>query len=628
MGGICGIQYLKSEIETDDRITSNMLDSIKHRGEKVKIFSTGAKGTLGVGCPESKSETQWFACDIDRKLSVILDGEIFHISDENIVQDTPFSDADVILDLYSRHADKFADKIDGSYAVAIWDGLQEKLLLIRDRLGSKPLYYYNHSNLVVFGSEIKAILASNIARKSVNFRSLNNFLSFGYVPNPATMFESIQQVRPAHIMTFTATQILEEPYWKFAYVRHAESRPESYYFDRFFDIFKRSVSRRLKRYPDCGAFLSGGLDTSAVVAVMRQEKQGPFKVFTAGFEEEQYNEIGDAKIVSDHVNVEQLDVIVKVNEEFPELLEKIVWHHDSPFSDTSAIPSYFAAELARRNVNVVLTGDFPDQLIGGSGHHAVALSRLESDSPIYRLLRNRSLNRLATRIPWSASGTSLRDRAKRILYRETFPLEEQRIILNMPVPELLKRCLYTQQMLQVNFEHDPLSAARAIYNDVEGHNLLDKLLYFDILSYAVDDLMIKVDRMTMAHGLIAYSPFHDRELVEFIAGVPTHLKINGQTRKYVMREALRPLLPSHTLHKKKKGFDMPLEKWLINKFSEWVKVILFDARTLNRGYFEKKFIKKMVEDFLAMKTDYASGSAATIISLITLELWHRLFMDE
>ena len=205
------------------------------------------------------------------------------------------------------------------------------------------------------------------------------------------MFESIQQVRPAHVLTLTADQVLENPYWKFEYAKPVEERNESYYVGRFLDIFQRAVSRRLERHPDCGAFLSGGLDTSGVVAVMGQLKQDPFKVFTAGFEEEQYNEIGDAKIVADHVGVEHFDVILGFNKDFPKLLEKIVWHHDAPFSDTSAIPSYFAAELARKNVDVVLTGDFPDQLIGGSGHHAAALDRLESDSIFYKLLRNNKI---------------------------------------------------------------------------------------------------------------------------------------------------------------------------------------------------------------------------------------------
>jgi asparagine synthase (glutamine-hydrolysing) len=197
----------------------------------------------------------------------------------------------------------------------------------------------------------------------------------------------------------------------------------------------------------------------------------------------------------------------------------------------------------------------------------------------------------------------------------------------MPIPELLKRRVYSDELLLINKINNPMNYARKLYDEVREYSLLDKILYFDTLSYAVDDLMIKVERMTMAHGLQAYTPFHDLELIEFVASLPTHMKIKGLERKYVMKEALRPYLPEHTLVKKKKGFDMPLEELLIKKYPEYVKDILLDPLTLNRGYFNKNNFKKLVENFLKVKTDYASGSPATIISLLTLELWHRLFID-
>jgi len=304
-----------------------------------------------------------------------------------------------------------------------------------------------------------------------------------------------------------------------------------------------------------------------------------------------------------------------------------VWHHDSPFADTSAIPSYHTARFAREHVGVVLTGDFPDQVLGGSGHHAKALALESSESLIHRLLSTKRIGNVVCRIPWKAGGTSTFDRFKRMLYRASFPIEEQRIILDMPVPELLKRCLYSQDLLSVNKAYDPILLARSMYEEVADHDLLDKLLYFDTLSYAPDDLMVKVERMTMAHGLVALSPFHDRELVEFMATLPPDMKIRGETRKYILREAVRPLLPAYTLEKKKKGFDMPIGEWMIRKFPDYVREILFDDRTMNRGYFDKKFLRKMVEGFLGGKSDYASGSEGTMISLITLELWHRVFID-
>jgi asparagine synthase (glutamine-hydrolysing) len=629
MGAIAGVQYFNESPNTgSDKLVEQMLATMQHRAPYHHVHQTSRASSFGIRYHQMTEKARVLAHDPDEKIFVILDGEIFNTTNDYSSDKAEFSDAELILQLYQRKGDEFLDEIDGSYSIAILDGKQNKSLLARDRLGYKPLFYLKLNDSLVFASEIKSILNFKHYGKSVNLRALNNFLSYGYVTNPETLFESVCQVRPGHLLVCKNGSTEEIPYWRLIYRQNEADIPEASYKRRFLEIFENSVSRRVKRHPDCGAFLSGGLDTSGVAAVLHKLTKKPFKVFTGGFQEERYNEVGDAKVVADHLGLDHRTVIIEFSDDFPELLEKIVWHHDAPFCDTSAIPSYFASGLAKEHVDVVLTGDFPDQLIGGSGHHVAALARQRDDSSIYRLLRNKALNHLVSKLPWSAGGTSLYDRMKRMIYRETFPLEEQRILLNMPVPELLKRRLYGPDMLEINSTNNPLSIARSIYHDVRQCSLLDKLLYFDSLSYAADDLMVKVERMTTAHGLIALSPFHDRELVEFIATVPTDLKIKGEVRKYIMKEALRPMLPEHTLKKPKKGFDMPIEEWLIKKFPDYVRELLFDPSTLNRGYFEKAFMRRMVEDFLEKKTDYASGSEATIISLITLEMWHRLFIDK
>ena len=626
MGGIAGIRNCKMAKRTDDEMVLRMLETISHRGPYTETFSSKDGVVFGIRYGQPGKKLNGLAHDKSRQLLVILDGDIF-LFDKDQLDGTSLSDSEVVLRLYSKYGNDFAEKIDGSYAIAIWDGKQKKLLLVRDRLGYKPLFWLELSTGFVFVSEIKAILVCGFYRKSMNLRALNNFLSYGYIPNPDTLFKSIKQVKPGHMLIYKDEVAIQRPYWKFRYRQSGPVKTETHYTEKFLSILETAVSRRLKRYPDAGAFLSGGLDTSGVAAVMRKLRGDPFKVFTAGFKEEQYNEIGDAKIVADHIGLDQYTALVSFDQDFPKLLEKTVWHHDSPFADTSAIPSYYAAKLAREHVETVLTGDFPDQLIGGSGHHVKALAAAGTRPPWKRLIRSNELAKLIARIPWKAGGTSFFDKVKRFLYRETFSLEEQRIIANMPVPPLLKRCLYSTDFLEANHHYDPLDIARSFYEEVEDKSLLDKLLYFDILSYATDDLMVKVERMTMAHGLIAISPFHDRELVEFIATVPAHLKIKGEVRKYIMREAFRPLLPEHTLNKKKQGFAMPIGEWLVRNLSDYVRDVLLDSRTLNRGYFNKKFMRKMVENFLAGKTDYACGNEATIICLITLELWHRIFID-
>jgi len=629
MAVIAGLTYSNSSLDADKQtLLKRMFNTIKHRGPHYRVETIDQDAALGIRYEQLADQGRVMAHDSSKNIWVVLDGNILHSLNSSVSNNEIFLDAKIVLQEYKKKGEQFLNQIEGSYSIAIWNRGKKQLLLTRDRFGSKPLFYALVGNNFVFASEIKAILACSFYKKSINLRTLNNFLSYGYVPNPDTLFESIRQVKPGHILICKNSTVVEKPYWNFAYKQDEQNKSEIYYKQKFLKIFEAAVSKRLHRYPNAGAFLSGGLDTSAVVAIMHKLKRSPFKVFSAGFEEDQYNEIPEAKMLASHLGLEHHAVTVKFDKDFPSLLEKLVYHHDTPFADTSAIPSYYAAKLAKEYVDVVLTGDFPDQLIGGSSHHALALSRELHDPVWKRMLRNNKLNQLVTRFPWRAGENTFPDKIKRFLYRETFFLEEQRILQNMPIPPLLKRCLYSSDMLEVNKRYDPLNIARSIYQEVNDVSLLDKLLYFDILSYAPDDLMVKVDRMTQAHYLTAISPFHDLEFVEFMATVPPHLKIRSGERKYIMREALRPLLPEQTLNKKKQGFAMPIGEWLINNLSDYVRDVLLDSMTLNRGYFNKKFMRKLVGNFLAGKTDYASGSESAIISLITLELWHRIFIDK
>ena len=627
MGGVVGVLSIKDSMKLDDRheIGEKMLDAISHRAPCHHMDFSYKDVLFGARYHQRKNRNDKIAHDEVKKVMIIIDGDIFHYNSDTTLDEQ--NDAKRLLNLYLKKGEKFVDEIDGVFSIAVWDAFKNKLILIRDRIGCKPLFFYASNQSIVFASEIKSIIKSGLYSKSVSLFALNQFLSYWYVPNPDTLFESITQVRPGHMIIYQYGKITEKKYYKFKYKKIDKNRTEEEYTHQFFEIFKSAVQRRLNKYPDSGAFLSGGLDSSSVAVMMSNLRNASIKVFSAGFKDKQFNEIEDAKAVSDHMGAELYSTIIDFDQDFGSLLEKIVWYHDAPFADTSAIPSYFASKLAKVHVDVVFTGDFPDQLIGGSGHHANALHRSKNQSWIQTVLKNKSIKSVIRQLPITAGGTSFFDKLKRYVYRETFPIEEQRVLNNMPVPELLKRSLYSSDMLSINKKHPPLLYAQELYSEVKESNLLDKLLYFDIMSYAPDDLMVKVDRMTAAHGLIAISPFHDLEVLEFVAQLPAKYKIKGQDRKYIMREAMRPMLPIHTLEKPKKGFDMPIDKWLIQKDPAFVTDVLLDSKTLNRGYFNKNFLKKMVGDYLEGKTDYASGNSATIISLLTLELWHRLFID-
>ncbi len=625
MGGISGVQCLKGTKKK--YLIEEMIKSFKHRGNQSYIDNSFQDVCFGVRHSQRSLLSQVFAINSAKDLLVIMDGDIFQYPADDSVKNEAIGDAQIILELYQKYGKKFVDMIDGPYSIAIWNNKLKELILVRDRVGAKPIFYLKIKDTVVFSSEIKGILKSGLYEKSVDLNAVDNFLSYWYVPNPMTLFEGIFQVRPGYMMIFKEGRVSEEKYWRYRYEHSDLNKSESYYCEKYYDIFLKAVSRRLKKYPDAGAFLSGGMDSSSVAAAMAKISNSNFKVFSGGFKEKEYNEINDAKIVSDYLGLSHYATIIEFKDNFPNFFEKLVWLHDGPFSDTSAIPSYFASKLAKSEVDVVFTGDFPDQILGGSAHYMKALDRRENDTFLKFFIRNSMINGAVKKLPLSSGTSSFFDKMKRKIYRETFSIEMQQIISNMPVPELMKPCLYSLEMMAVTKKNDPLSYASSLYNEVSNYDLLDRMLYFDTHSYAPDDLMVKVDRMTMAHGLIAISPFHDREFVEFVATLPSFMKIKGREGKYIMRKAMGHLLPEHTLMKTKKGFDMPIDQWLIQKNPTYVKELLLDTRTTSRGYFNKQFLEQLVNNFLNQKTDYASGSSATIISLMTLELFHRVFID-
>jgi len=626
MGSIAGYWLRRGSDAARPGLTNKMLRAASYRGPDFGQFTCGDCVEIGVGYAGNHEKSRVEAFDESAGLRVVLDGAVFACSDPEDGAATG-EDARRVLKLYLHYKEDFLSKIDGSYCLALYDSKLRKMILARDRLGTKPLFFHSGDNCIVFASEVKMLLESGMIEKRVNLNGIDCMLSYGYVPSPLTMFEGIQQVKPGHTVIIDNGEAVEKRYWRFEYTPARRREPIKELAGEFLDVLEKSVRRRLDRFPEAGAFLSGGLDTSSVVAVMRRIRGAPFKVFTAGFEEKEFNEIEDARIVADHLNLDFVTTVIRYEKDFADLLEKMVWHHDAPFADTSAIPSYYAAKLAKEHVDTVLTGDFPDQLIGGSGHQVKVLSREKSDGVLLRGLRRLRLNKAVEGIPWKTGGTGFLDKVKRYIYRESFSLEEQRVLANMPVPPLLKRCLYSKDVMNANARFDPLDVANEIYKEVEGQNLLDKILYFDTVSYAPDDLTVKVERVTSAVGLKTFSPFHDRELVEFVASLPSDMKIRGNERKFIMREAVKPLLPERTMNKSKQGFAMPIGEWLVRNLGDYVRDILLDSKTLNRGYFDRKFLAKMLENFLAGKSDYASGSESTIICLLTLELWHRLFMD-
>ena len=637
MSAICGIFSKDQDNQINTSIIHKMVDLLKHRGdgeEKIYIDSNFGFASRDIVINPIINNRQPDHNE-DQAVFVILDGKICNYQEwrdflekkghKFITESNP----EILTHLYEEFGTDFISKLQGEFAFALWDRKKRKLVLARDIVGNKPLHYLLKNNGITFASEIKSILCDNDYEVKLNLKALDDFFTYGYIPWPETIFEKIEQIPPGHVLTYCDGEINIKPYWVFTY-DHTKIYTEDYYVENLYELIKNAIEKRLESDVACGAFLSGGLDSSTVVGLMSSILDQPVKTFSVGFEDEKYNELPWARIIANHFKTEHHEFIVKP-EMVPPLFPQIVWHCDSPIVDTSCIPTYFASKLAREYVKVVLTGDGPDQLLAGSGSYVEWNQRISSISnKILSPLRTQFIANLIENLPISGTSKGFIPRLRRRIFRESMPIERQFIELEATIPTLLKKELYSDNMREIQKKNDPFLMVEPFFNRTVGYDFLDRILYCDLLSFMHDDLMVKVDRMCMANSLEIRSPFQDIHLLNFIGTIPTELKLKGiknPIRKYVLRKAVSNLLPKEILEKKKQGFAIPGDSWLKNQLKDFVKEILLDDRTLKRGYFNEKSIQKLVSQYLKGETDYATGSFPCIISLLSFEIWNRTFID-
>jgi asparagine synthase (glutamine-hydrolysing) len=508
------------------------------------------------------------------------------------------------------------------FAFGIWDSRRKRLFLARDRLGKKPLVYYFKNGRFVFASEIKAILQDPGVKREVNINALHYYLSYQYVPSPYSIFEGIRKLPPAHYLLFDGSGNLRiERYWKLNFSSSPNAcKNQLEWCDRIRAGLEESVKLRLISDVPLGAFLSGGVDSSIIVGIMAQLSSKPVKTFSIGFEEKEFDEISYARIVSKHFSTDHHEFIVKPNA--IEILPKLVWHYNEPFADSSAIPTYYVANMTKDYVKVVLTGDAGDENFAGYPRYLrskwvswftkipekarkdwmVSLLRIVASFS----MREDKLNRLADFIHTLSS-----DQARNYF--------EQIKIFNKKE----KEDVYTEEFTKDLEGRDPLEFLLDHYDEADGDDLLDRLLYLDIHTYLPEDLLVKMDIATMANSLEARVPFLDHVLMEFAAGIPSGLKLKGSQSKFILKETFSELLPPAILKRKKMGFGVPISRWFRKELKDYIYEILLDRKTLNRGYFKREGIERLLNDHIALRYDHS----ARIWALLFLEIWFRAFMD-
>jgi asparagine synthase (glutamine-hydrolysing) len=564
----------------------------------------------------------------DHSCCIVFNGELYNYLDlRDRLQDRGHlfrtkSDTEVVLHAYDEWGPGCLRRFNGMFAIAIYDLAHSLLFLARDRIGEKPLYYYQDAKRLVFASEIKVLLAHPDVRPQLSFRGLANYLAFGHAVAPDTMYSGVYKLLPGHYLTVENGTTRTRQYWDVGdepYLAVDKSYSEATYADEIRSLLDDSVRLRMIADVPVGAFLSGGLDSSAVVALLKRHATGPVKTFSIGFSiGGGYNELSDARLVAHYLGTEHHELIVE-HVDLVETLRTLVYHYDEPFGDAAGFLVYLLSKFARQHVKVVLTGDGGDELFGGYRRYAAdqvaalyqrlpnLLTRVAVPEIVDHLPRLRRLKRTVQTLP-------IRNPARR--YASWLVLFTPQMQAELLQPELT----YALK------GYDPAWPYTYYYDRLNGNNAsdhLNRLMYIDVKTWLADAYMEKVDKATMAASLEARLPLLDHRLVELAFQIPSAHKIQGWSTKRILKRAVRDLVPRAVLTKRKHGFSVPTDMWFRGALKEFTFEILLDNRTRRRGYFDMAVVERLWKEHLEGRHVWDTQ----LWLLLNFELWNRIYMD-
>lgn len=621
MCGIAGKYSLNSE-PVKRALLAEMTRSLSHRGpdgEGLYVNGSVGLGHRRLSIIDLDGGAQPIANE-DGSVWVIFNGEIYNFRELRTGLQSrghrfaTKTDTEVIVHLYEEVGDDCVHALAGMFAFALWDVRRQRLLLARDRLGKKPLFYaHRPGRFIAFGSELKAVLADPDVPRELDLEALDRYLSLLYVPAPATIFRDVRKLPAGHLLVAGSEGVRVRQYWD-VQVREAPRRQAQDVAEELLALLTEAVRARLVSDVPLGAFLSGGLDSSTVVALMAQASDRPVVTASVGFREAEYDERPSARLVAERFGCDARES--EITPDIQALLPKLAWHFDEPFADSSAVPMYYVSGMARQHVTVALSGDGGDELLAGYSRHF--WDRWEARAR--RFGQPRGVVRALAKIwPSTAPG-------KNALIH--LALSADHACARKHSAELFrngeKRALYSDEMAAMSDRFDALAMHRLYFNQAPASDPLNRSLYVDLKTYLADDILVKVDRMSMAHGLEVRAPFLDHRVVEFIAALPSELKLRHRTTKFVLREAMRSFLPPEVLFKPKHGFEAPIGRWLRRELRESVEDILFSTRARQRGLFDPRAVRRLWADHL----EGISNAGHRLWILLMLELWLQMFMDQ
>jgi asparagine synthase (glutamine-hydrolysing) len=578
MCGICGYFEPPSTVGADLSVVKAMADTLTHRGPDDGGYYCGPGVALGhrrLSIIDVSGGHQPLSNE-DESVWIAFNGEIYNFQDLNdqyLRTGHEFrtrSDTETIVHLYEELGEKCFAQMRGMFAIALWDNKRRRLLLARDRVGKKPLYYYWDGRRIVFGSEIKALWPAGGCRREMDLEALSDYISYLYVPAPKTIYRHVRKLRPGHYLVVDSNGLREVPYWDLSF-GETDNLSEAEWCERLMAEYRNSVQMRLVSDVPLGAFLSGGVDSSSVVALMNG-LQPPVTTCSIGFTEQSYNEADDARTFAQSIDADHHEEIVAP--EAVSIVGKLAWHYDEPFADSSAVPTYYVSRLARKHVTVALSGDGGDENFAGYRRYKFDVRENRVRSLLPQGMRRSVFGPLSEWYP-KADWAPRVFRAKSTLQSlARSPLEGYFNTMSCCPPEM-KACVLGPEVLRQLNGYDSSEVLRYHFDRAGTDDPLSRVLYTDIKTYLVDDILTKVDRASMANSLEVRCPLLDHSLMEMVARIPPGLKLNGTTGKYILKKALEPVLPNEILHRRKWGFGVPLATWFRNDLKEFAQEKIF-----------------------------------------------------
>lgn len=626
MCGIAGI--VRSDGAPVDReLLSRMNEAIRHRGpdEDGFYFSAGVGLAMrrlaiidlksGQQPIHNQGSTAW----------IVFNGEIYNyreLRDQLEKLGHRFytdSDTEAIVHAYDQYGTDCPKHLRGMFAFAIWDERTKSLFLARDRVGKKPLLYAQLDGELVFGSEFTAVLEHPRVSREVDFEAIHHYLSFICVPAPLTAYRAIRKLEPGHWLLWREGEIKTERYWQLDFSKK-QNISEEEAGERVVELLRDAVRVRLMSEVPLGAFLSGGIDSSAVVALMAQESAEKIKTFSIGFDEQDFSELHHARRVAEHVGADHHEFIVRPDA--MEILPTLVEHYGEPFADSSAIPSYYVSKETRAYVTVALNGDGGDECFAGYQRY-VAMKIAQQYASLPGALRDSVISNVVSALPgFDARQNPLR-KAKRFIAAASLPPVERYLRWVSAFDEAAKQNLYSDAFRHETAGFRTASILEPWFAKANGAGIVDASLLTDTMTYLPNDLLVKMDIASMTVSLEARSPFLDHHLMEFAASLPEKLKLRRLTTKYLLKRVLRKLVPAENLNRSKMGFGVPIGHWFRGAMQPFLREILLSEKALGRGLFRPEMVRQLIDSHVAAKADHSHR----LWSLLMLELWYQRFID-